>query len=59
MTIFTYAEKAWDKIHDPFFTKKHSKVENKQDRKYRNRSKYTMPIVYSKGGISNQKNNKW
>ena len=41
------------------FHKKHSKMENKQNRKYRNRSKYAMPIVYSKGGISNQKNNKW
>ena len=34
-------------------------MENKENRKYRNRSKYTMSIVYSKGGISNQKNNKW
>ena len=47
-------QNSWSILH-----KKHSKVENKQDRKYRNRSKYTMPIVYSKGSIWNQKNNKW
>lgn len=55
--ILTCAENAFDKIQNLFLIKKATlkKMENKQNRKSRNRSKYTMITAYAKGGISKQR----